>query len=224
PSGPILVAENRSGWSHDRGGRHHRLGAANVTSIDLDPSLVTNARERLASIGYRPHLVAGDGSHGVPEHAPYDSIIATCAVPAIPAAWITQIVVGATILTEVRGEVSGALMLLGKTSPDTVTGRVLARQGSFMWLRARVDNPLPNGGRYTTVFSLDGAESRTTDLDPKLLDDRDFRFVMQRYVPSLQSISRAHRDDAAVLALRAHDTSWAEVVATETQPGRYTIT
>ncbi|MGH3831800.1 MAG: hypothetical protein ACRDRS_15360 [Pseudonocardiaceae bacterium] len=202
----------------------HRLGAANVTSIDLDPSLVADARERLASIGYRPHLVAGDGTHGVREHAPYDSIIATCAVPAIPAAWITQIVVGGTILTDVRGEVSGALMLLRKTFPDTVTGRVLARPGSFMWLRARVDNPLRNGGRYTTVFSLDGAESRATDVDPELLNNRDFRFVLQHYVPNLQSITWTRRDDAAVLALRAQDASWVEVVVDEAQPGRYPIT
>ncbi|MGH3720447.1 MAG: hypothetical protein ACRDRI_16705 [Pseudonocardiaceae bacterium] len=151
-------------------------------------------------------------------------IIATCAVPAIPAAWIAQIVEGRTILTDVRGEVSGALMLLRKTSPDTVTGRVLARPGSFMWLRAQVDNPLRDGGCYTTVFSLDGAESRTTDVDPELLDDPDFRFVVQRYVPSLQSISWARRDDAAVRTLRAHDTSWTEVEVAEARPRRYGIT
>ncbi|MGH3813641.1 MAG: methyltransferase domain-containing protein, partial [Pseudonocardiaceae bacterium] len=138
----------------------HRLGAGNVTSIDLDPSLVADARERLAGIGYRPHLVAGDGAAGVAERAPYDSIIATCAVPTIPPAWIHQVTEGGTILTDVRGEVSGALILLRKTSSEAVTGRVLARLGSFMWLRARVDNPLRDGGRYTTVFNLDGAESR----------------------------------------------------------------
>ncbi len=218
------VLEIGTGTGYNAALVSHRLGAANVTSIDLDPSLVADARERLARIGYRPHLVTGDGTHGVRGHAPYDSIIATCAVPAIPAAWITQIVAGGTILTDVRGEVSGALILLRKTSPDTVTGRVLPRPGSFMWLRARVDNPLRNGGRYTTVFSLDGAESRTTDVDPELVDDRDFRFVLQRYVPRLQSITWARRDDAAVLALRANDASWAEVTVAEAQPGRHAIT
>ncbi len=62
----------------------HRLGAANVTSIHLDPSLVTAARARLASIGYRPHLVTGDGTHGVSQRAPYDTILAICAVPPSP--------------------------------------------------------------------------------------------------------------------------------------------
>jgi methyltransferase of ATP-grasp peptide maturase system len=218
------VLEIGTGTGYNAALLSHRLGAAHVASIDLDPGLVANARERLASIGYRPHLVAGDGTHGVSGHAPYDSIIATCAVPAIPPAWITQVVEGGTILADVRGEVSGALILLRKTSPDTVMGRVQARPGSFMWLRARVDNPLRDGGRYTSVFSLDNAESRTTDVDPELVDHRDFRFVLQRYVPRLQSITWARHDDAAMLALRADDASWAEAVVAEAQPGRYPIT
>ncbi len=218
------VLEIGTGTGYNAALLSHRLGSANVTSIDLDPSLVAEARERLASIGYRPHLVAGDGALGVSERAPYDSIIATCAVPAIPAAWITQIRAGGTILTDVRGEVSGALILLRKTSPETVMGRVLARPGSFMWLRARVDNPLRNGGRYTTVFNLDGAESRSTAIDPELIDNRDFRFVLQRYVPRLQSITWARRDDDAVLELRADDASWAEVTAAKAGAGRYAIT
>lgn len=158
------------------------------------------------------------------ERAPYDSIIATCAVPTIPPAWINQVADEGTILTDVRGEVTGALTLLRKTSPDAVTGPVLARPGSFMWLRARVDNPLRDGGRFTTVFDLDGAESRLTDVDPQLLDNPDFRFVVQRYVPTLQSIYWARRDEVAVLELRGSDAAWAEVTAVETRTGHYPLT
>lgn len=218
------VLEIGTGTGYNAALLSHRIGAANVTSIDLDPSLVAEARERLASIGYQPHLVTGDGAEGVRERAPYDSIIATCAVPAIPAAWITQVVAGGTILADVRGEVSGALILLRKTSPDTVMGRVQARPGSFMWLRARVDNPLRDGGRYTTVFSLDDAESHTTDIDPKLVDDKDFRFVLQRSVPMLQSITWARQDEIPMLVLRAQDASWAEIAVSETRSGRHMVT
>lgn len=218
------VLEIGTGTGYNAALLSHRLGAVNVTSIDLDPGLVADARERLASIGYRPYLVAGDGARGVSEGAPYDSIIATCGVLTIPAAWITQVVAGGTILADVRGEVSSALILLRKTSPDTVTGRVQARPGSFMWLRARVDNPLRDGGRYTTVFSLDDAETRATDIDPRLVDDKDFRFVLQRYVPDLQSIGWAYRGETAVLELRAKDASWAEAVVAQAESGRYPIT
>ncbi|MFY9808728.1 MAG: methyltransferase domain-containing protein [Pseudonocardiaceae bacterium] len=218
------VLEIGTGTGYNAALLSHRLGAAKVTSIDLDPNLVADARERLASIGYYPHLVVGDGAQGVGERAPYNSIIATCAVPAIPTAWISQVVTGGAILADVRGEVSGALILLRKTSPDTVTGRVQARPGSFMWLRAQVDNPLRDGGHYTTVFSLDDAESRTTDIDPRLVDDRDFRFVLQRYVPRLQSITWTRQDETAVLEIRAQDTSWAEVAVAETRSGRHLVT
>ncbi|MGQ0779300.1 MAG: methyltransferase domain-containing protein [Pseudonocardiales bacterium] len=218
------VLEIGTGTGYNAALMSHRLGADNVTSIDLDPGLVTDARKRLAGIGYRPHLVAGDGAAGVAKQAPYDSIIATCAVTTIPPAWITQVVTGGAILADVRGEVCGALILLWKTSPNAVTGRVLTRPGSFMWLRSRVDNPLRNGGRYTTVFNLDGAKSRRTDVDPKLLDDPDFRFIVQRYVPTLQSIYWASRDDVAVLELRGSDAAWAEVTASETTTGQYPLT
>ncbi|QYN32955.1 methyltransferase domain-containing protein [Pseudonocardia sp. DSM 110487] len=65
----------------------HRLGSEAVTSIDIDPELVDAARETLMSVGFTPTLVAGDGADGVPERAPFDRILATCAVPAVPGAW-----------------------------------------------------------------------------------------------------------------------------------------
>jgi protein-L-isoaspartate O-methyltransferase len=44
----------------------HRLTDARVTSIDIDLTLIAEARDRLASLGYQPCLVAGDGAAGVP--------------------------------------------------------------------------------------------------------------------------------------------------------------
>ncbi len=64
---------------------------------------------------------------------------------------------------------------------------------------------------------VDGA---TTDVDPELVDNRDFRFVLQRYVPGLQSITWTRHDDGAVGGASADDASWAEVVVAEAQPGR----
>ena len=65
----------------------HRLGGRAVFSVDLDAEIVDPARERLASIGFHPTLVARDGVEGLPEHAPFDRIVATCSVPAVPGAW-----------------------------------------------------------------------------------------------------------------------------------------
>ena len=75
----------------------HRLGDMNVASIDLHPDLVDSARGWLAQLGYWPCLAAGDGAEGMPDRAPFDRILATCAVPALPAAWISQLRTGGLV-------------------------------------------------------------------------------------------------------------------------------
>lgn len=61
-----------------------------MTSVDIDPNLTSAAAQRLAALGHAPTLHSGDGSLGLPERAPYDRLIATCSVRAIPRAWLDQ--------------------------------------------------------------------------------------------------------------------------------------
>ncbi|MFE4174780.1 methyltransferase domain-containing protein [Streptomyces sp. NPDC056909] len=76
----------------------HRLGDKLVTTMDLDPEITESARTHLATAGYRPAVVTGDGARGCPERAPFDRIIATCTLPSVPAAWLEQCRPGARIL------------------------------------------------------------------------------------------------------------------------------
>ncbi len=78
------VLEIGTGTGYNAALLAHRLGAEHVFSVDVDRELVDLARDQLARIGYRPTLVAADGASGLSEHAPYDRIIATCSVPAVP--------------------------------------------------------------------------------------------------------------------------------------------
>src|SRR5690606_15871680 len=71
-----------------------RLGDKQVTSIEVDPDAAAEAADHLHAAGWHPTLVAGDGAAGHPEAAPYDRIIATCAVDTIPPAWIEQLAGG----------------------------------------------------------------------------------------------------------------------------------
>jgi protein-L-isoaspartate O-methyltransferase len=59
----------------------HRLGDDHVFSVDVDPELLTTARQRLARLGRRPQLAVRDGAEGWPQHAPYDRI-----TPPVPCA------------------------------------------------------------------------------------------------------------------------------------------
>ncbi|MFD2419607.1 methyltransferase domain-containing protein [Amycolatopsis pigmentata] len=118
----------------------HRLGAERVTSIDLDTSLVERARQRLAHLGYAPHLAATDGALGAPRFAPFDRIIATVAFDRVPGAWIAQTVPGAKILmpVDLTGR-AGLLVLLTTDGTGLAQGHFLSHQGWFMATRANPD-------------------------------------------------------------------------------------
>lgn len=47
-----------------------RVGARNVVSVEIDQSLADEARSRLATAGYGPTVVCGDGEWGYAERAP----------------------------------------------------------------------------------------------------------------------------------------------------------
>ncbi|MGH3904522.1 MAG: hypothetical protein ACRDTE_10080 [Pseudonocardiaceae bacterium] len=107
---------------------------------------MTLARQRLATAGYRPTLAAIDGAGGLPEHAPYNRIIATCAVPAIPRAWAEQLAPGGSILVDLKLAISaGNLVHLHRCSDGTLQGRFTARRASFMTMRHHNDQPAALG-------------------------------------------------------------------------------
>lgn len=113
----------------------HRLGDQHVFAIDIEPNLIRLARERLARIGYHPTLVTADGSNGLPEHAPYDRIIVTCSVPAVPWPWIEQTREGGLILADIElAPLAGNLVLLRRTATGA-QGRFDRTYGSFMAIR-----------------------------------------------------------------------------------------
>ena len=67
--------------------------AAEVHTIERVPELVEEARANLAAAGYgsRVHLYAGDGTLGVPEHAPYAAIAVAAAALEVPPALYEQL-------------------------------------------------------------------------------------------------------------------------------------
>ena len=92
------VLEIGAGTGYNAALLAERLGDEQVTTVDLEPEITDSARTHLADAGHRPTVVTGDGTRGVPEHGPYDRIIATCALTTIPRAWPAQCTPGARIL------------------------------------------------------------------------------------------------------------------------------
>jgi protein-L-isoaspartate(D-aspartate) O-methyltransferase len=91
--------------------------AAHVYSIEVHPELSERAAERLAAAGVENvTLVVGDGSLGLPAHAPYDAInVAAAAGGAVPPALADQLAPGGRLVAPVEdGE--QRLVLLTRTS------------------------------------------------------------------------------------------------------------
>jgi protein-L-isoaspartate(D-aspartate) O-methyltransferase len=65
---------------------------AEVYSVERHPLLAHAAEEVLARHGNtNVKVIVGDGSHGLPEHAPFDAIIVSAAAPQIPPALLDQL-------------------------------------------------------------------------------------------------------------------------------------
>ncbi|MDD2778391.1 MAG: protein-L-isoaspartate O-methyltransferase [Methanocellales archaeon] len=68
------------------------VGEGHVYTVDRLSSLVNSAIENLRTAGYSNVTVfVGDGTLGLPDHAPYDRISVACAAPDIPPPLIGQL-------------------------------------------------------------------------------------------------------------------------------------
>ena len=76
--------------------------ARQVTSVEIEPVLQTMARDNLAAVGIdNVTIVDGDGAHGWAAQAPYDVIVISASLPAIPQAFFEQVKVGGRIIAVV---------------------------------------------------------------------------------------------------------------------------
>lgn len=92
-----------------------------VFSIEIDPQLADQARERLHTLGYENvHVRSGDGFHGWPERGPFDAAIITAAAPQVPPAIVEQLAPGGRLVMPLeRG--SHQVLVQGRKQGDTVT-------------------------------------------------------------------------------------------------------
>jgi protein-L-isoaspartate(D-aspartate) O-methyltransferase len=92
--------------------------ADEVFTVERIESLAEAARNRLAELGYtNVHVLAGDGSLGWPEHAPYDAIVVTAGGPKVPRPLLSQLASGRRLVMPV-GETQGGQRLVRVVRTD----------------------------------------------------------------------------------------------------------
>ncbi|MFJ9035746.1 methyltransferase domain-containing protein [Streptomyces sp. NPDC102406] len=154
------VLEIGAGTGYNAALLAHRLGDDRVTTVDLDPEITESARNHLAAAGYRPAVVTGDGTRGCVERAPYDRIMATCALRSVPTAWLGQCRPGGRILMPL----STGLLTLTVRDAHRAEGRFLHTPAYFVALRGDTAGRAP--------------EPQVGGLPRRVLREETFRFLL----------------------------------------------
>ena len=97
----------------------HLLGAE-VFSIEYQKKLFEHTSRFLQRLGIQLQLFFGDGTGGVPSHAPYDKIIVTAGAPVVPEALIQQLKIGGILVIPVGDRSKQAMVKITKKSATEV--------------------------------------------------------------------------------------------------------
>jgi methyltransferase of ATP-grasp peptide maturase system len=174
----------------------HRLGEDNVTTVEVDPEVSARADLALEAAGFATWTVTGDGLLGHPRRAPYDRVIATCAVRRIPHTWIRQTKPGGIILATVGSWGYGTGLAKVTVGEDgTAEGRIIGRS-SFMQARAHVAVPVSGDLSARTAYA---DSERATKVPPAMLEEWMPAFLAQLAAPGAQFVRAATLDGVQLL-------------------------
>jgi protein-L-isoaspartate(D-aspartate) O-methyltransferase len=96
-----------------------------VYSIERIAELAERAKRVFEDLGYANiEVIVGDGTLGLPEHAPYHGIIVTAATPSLPPYWVEQLAEGGRIVAPVGDRWAQTLVIATKEQ-----GRLKQRSG-----------------------------------------------------------------------------------------------
>ncbi|MDH5609262.1 MAG: protein-L-isoaspartate(D-aspartate) O-methyltransferase [Cyclobacteriaceae bacterium] len=93
---------------------------ADVFTIEYNDVLYRKTRMFLPKIGYAPHFFKGDGSRGLPKHAPFDAILVTAGAPVVPTALVAQLVIGGHLVIPIGNMNRQKMVRITRTEENKV--------------------------------------------------------------------------------------------------------
>lgn len=204
PGERVLEIGTGTGWT---AALLSALGAR-VTTVEVDPGLAEQARERLQRLGVDVEVLAGDGAAGVEDRPPWDAVHVTCGVTAVPYAWVAQTRPGGRIVFPWMPEYgSGHKAALTVTGDGRAVGR-LAGDADYMMLRGQ------RTGFGDRVQTGRGARESGTRLDPRrvVCDDPGADAVIAGLLPDVMAAPRTGGGRFELLLGDAGGVSWARCV------------
>ena len=93
--------------------------AARVFAIERHETLAAEANERVADLGYdNLTIIAGDGSLGLPDEAPFDAILVAAGGDKVPEPLKQQLAIGGRLVVPVGGETLQSLLCITRTGEN----------------------------------------------------------------------------------------------------------
>lgn len=116
PGDKVLEIGTGSGY---QGSILHLMGAE-VYTIEYQKKLYEGTKRFLSRLGIEMNLFYGDGTGGLPQHAPFDKIIVTAGAPIVPEALVEQLKVGGILVIPVGGRSKQSMLKITKKSSKDV--------------------------------------------------------------------------------------------------------
>ncbi len=125
-SGSERILEVGTGYGFQTALLAHLSGF--VWSVERWPDIAETARENLARRGVtNVEVVAGDGTEGLPEHAPYESILVSAAFPSVPPPLTQQLTVGRRLVMPIGPGGRETVVLFEKRDEGLVRHHTITR-------------------------------------------------------------------------------------------------
>jgi protein-L-isoaspartate(D-aspartate) O-methyltransferase len=212
PGMRVLEIGTGTGWN--AGLLAHRLGGANVVSVEVDPAVADRARASLVAAGQHPEVVCSDGTAGYEPGAPYDRIIVTAGVRGVPAAWLTQTRPGGVVVAPWGTHYSHQEAVLRLTvQPDGSAYGPFREPVEFMTLRDQRLDWNRFAGYAPNDYASAAEEVTSTVLGADDLGDRytPQLFATGLLVPRCAHVVNREAESAKAWFLDLDSVSWAVV-------------